>query len=333
MAEQRWTPDDLMKLSGGYWAACALHAGLRLDLFTALGEDRSTAEDVARRLAASRRGTAMLLNALCALGLLVKEGNLYANTSEALQFLHRRSPAFLGHILLHHHFLMPSWARLPEAVLAGKPVRVRSSHTDEAAEREAFLMGMANIASGLAPKVAELVDLAGRSRLLDLGGGPGTYAIHFCQKNPGLTATVFDLPTTRPFAEATIARFGIGDRVSFRPGDFYADDYPGGFDAVWISQILHSESPDECRTLLGKAARALVPGGVLLIHEFYLDDTLDRPLHPALFALNMLVGTDHGQAYSEGQVRQMMAEAGFKDIRRLDFANPSGSGILSGIKG
>ena len=127
-------------------------------------------------------------------------------------------------------------------------------------------------------------------------------------------------------------RFGLSDRVGFAAGDFYEDPLPDGFDVAWLSQILHGEGPEDCARLVAKAAKALVPGGLLLIHEFLLEDTMDRPLHPALFSLNMLVGTEKGQSYSEGQVRGMMEAAGLRDVRRIDLPAPATSAILCGTK-
>jgi hypothetical protein len=76
---------------------------------------------------------------------------------------------------------------------------------------------------------------------------PGTFAIHFCRQNPQLTATVFDLPTTRPFAEKTIKRFDLEDRIDFQGGNYLKDEIEGHYDAAWHSHILHAEGPDGCR--------------------------------------------------------------------------------------
>jgi hypothetical protein len=332
MSEANWTRERLMETSGGYWAACALHAGLRLRVFDALAFGPLKANDLADAIRASHRGTAALLNALAAMGLLSKEGELFSNTEVAKELLCPASPSYLGHILLHHHFIMERWAQLSQAVRTGRPVSGASSRSHDKAEQEAFLMGMFNIASGTAPKVVDAVDLAGRKRLLDLGGGPGTYAVHFCLKNPELHAVIFDLPGTQPYAEDTIARFGLAHFIAFAPGDFIDDELPSGFDVAWLSQILHGEGPEECQRLIQKAAGALAPGGLLLVHEFLLEDTMDRPLHPALFSLNMLVGTEKGQSYSEGQVRAMMEAAGLRDLRRIDLPAPATSAILCGTK-
>lgn len=333
METTSWNIPDLLQLSGGYWGACALHAGVRLDIFTPLEGGEQTAAEVAALRKTDPRGTAMLLDALSAMNLILKRGNAYRCTPFAAETLSRNSPAYLGHIIMHHHHLMASWARLPDAVRKGAPLRERVSHSDDALVRESFLMGMFNLASQLAPRIAPHLDLQGKRRLLDLGGGPGTYALYFCKQFPALTAVVYDLPTTREFAERTAASFGLADRVAFVEGDYHENPVPTGFDAAWLSHILHGEGPQGCATILRKGVDALEPGGMLLVQEFILDDAKDAPLFPALFSLNMLVNTDAGQSYSHEELAEMMADAGLTDIRRLSVELPNGAGIMAGVKG
>ncbi len=327
-----WNPAELLKLSGSYWNTCALHAGVKLDIFSPLCAETLSAAELAARRGFSVRGLAMLLDALTALELLTKEGERYAATDLAREFLDRAAPSYLGHMVMHHHHLMASWERLDEAVRTGAPVRRSVSHEAEDEERESFLLGMFNLAMFVAPRVAEQVDLSGRKRLLDLGGGPGTYAIHFCRENPDLQGVIFDLATTRPFAEKTLARFDMSERIRFAAGDFRHDAIPGSFDVAWLSHVLHGEGPDECAQMLAKAAATLESGGMLLVQEFVLDGNRAAPLFPALFSLNMLLVTRNGQAYSEPEIRRLMAGAGLERIERLPTELPNGAGIIAGFK-
>jgi SAM-dependent methyltransferase len=329
MADALSNPGALLDISGSYWKTCTLHAGVELDLFTLLDSQPFTAAEVAGAIGGDLRATRMLLNALAAMGLLTQRALRFQCTPPAARWLSRNSEGYVGYIIRHHQQLLPSWVRLSEAVVSGRPVRRRSVVQDDQA-RENFLMGMFNLAMGLAPRIVPRIDLAGRRRLLDLGGGPGTYAIHFCRHNPGLKATVFDLPTSRPFAERTIGRFELGDRVDFHAGDYLSDALPGRFDVAWLSHILHGEGPETARRILAKAAAALEPGGLLIVHDFILDDSLDRPLFPALFSLNMLLGTESGQAYGEGQLREMLEAAGLRGIARLAIESPNESSLLVG---
>lgn len=331
MNKKNWNPADLLQLSGGYWSTCALHAAVKLDLFTHLGDTAMTAEELASRSASNGRGLAMLLNALSAMELVEKEQQAYRATPSALMFLSKNSPQYLGYIIQHHHHLMESWAHLDQAVKTGGPIRHRVSHEAAEEERESFEMGMFNLAILAAPKIVPNIDLAGRKRLLDLGGGPGTYAIHFCKHNPQLSAVVYDLPTTRPFAEKTIAQFGLADRISFESADFIEEGIKGTFDVAWLSQILHGEGPEGCAVILEKAAKALEPGGLLLVQEFILDNDHASPVFPALFSMNMLLGTPKGQSYSEEEIGEMMQAAGAGQIHRLPIELPNGAAIMAGV--
>jgi predicted O-methyltransferase YrrM len=329
MKTLQWTPDELLRLSGNYWQSFTLHAAVVLDVFTQIGNDRLTNDNIAQRLNGDTRGVTMLLNALTAMKLLGKADGRYFNTPEGKQFLSKDSPGYIGYIIMHHHHLADSWNRLDQAVKTGAPVRKRASDGNEKA-RESFLMGMFNIAMTMAPRLVAAVDLSDRRHLLDLGGGPGTYAIHFCLHNPGLKAVVYDLPATRPFALKTIETFGLSDRIEFRAGDYLKKNIQGRYDVAWLSQILHAEGPSDCRRIIEKVVSVLEPGGLIVIHEFLLNDTMDEPLFPALFSLNMLLGTAGGQAYSQTQVTDMLVDAGVREIRRVSFNSPNHSGIMMG---
>ncbi len=331
MSATDWSAADLLQLSGGYWGACALHTGVKLDVFTPVSEQGSTAAQLAQKIGADARALDMLLNALVALGLLRKDGAHFTGTPFSNRHLAKDGTEYLGHIIQHHYHLMASWTRLPEAVVSGEQVRESAAQSEEE-YRENFLMGMFDLAMAMAPKLVPHIDLNGRRRLLDLGGGPGTYAINFCRHNPGLQATVYDLPATRPFAEKTIARFGLDDRISFEDGDFIAEGISGSYDVAWLSHILHSEDPAGCATIIEKAVSALEPDGLILVHEFILDDTRDAPLFPALFSLNMLLGTTSGQAYSQQEVVSMLSTGGIQDVHRLDLELPNGAGVIAGRK-
>ena len=329
MANHKWNPGELLELSGYFWKTCTLHAAVKLDVFTCLGEEQLASAEVSESLKTSSRGMERLLNALVAMELLTKADDKYANTSSGREFLSKDSPKYLGNIIMHHHHLVESWSQLDTCIQSGQAIRERSRFKDKE-WRESFLMGMFNMAMNMAPMLVPKIDISSRRHLLDLGGGPGTYAIHFCRHNPQLKATVFDLHTTRPFAEKTIARFELSDRINFVEGNYLKDDIEGRFDVAWLSHILHGESPEGCKTIIQKAISALEPGGIIIIHDFILNNSMDGPLFPALFSLNMLLGTD-GQAYSERQIMDMLTDAGVKEIQRLAVRTPNDSGIITAI--
>jgi SAM-dependent methyltransferase len=328
---KEWNVGMLLGVSSGYWQGCTVQAGMRLKIFTVLGETRHDAQEVAKRTGSDIRATGLLLDALAAMELLIKTDAEYENSEFSRKFLVADSPAYMGHIILHHHQILDGWVQLDEAVMTGRRVECRSYGED--IERENFLLGMFNLASMVAPEMAETFKLPGRKRLLDLGGGPGTYAIHFCKANPELKAVILDRPTTEPFARETVAKFKLSERIDFIGGDFNIDPILGGpYDVAWLSHILHSNSSEQCQVCLNKTVDALEPGGLILIHDFILDDTKDRPEFPALFALNMLVGTEHGRSYSREEITAMLERTGLDDIRHHELGLPNDSSVITGIK-
>ena len=322
-------PGELLEISGYFWKTCALHAAVKLDVFTVIGDAQLAGEEISQKLGGSQRGIERLLNGLAAMDLIVKIDGKYANSPAGKTFLAKDSARYIGHIIMHHHHLLESWSQLDQAVLSGRPVRNRASFSDDE-WRESFLLGMFNLAMGMAPKIVPLIDLSSKRHLLDLGGGPGTYAIHFCLNNPKLKATVYDLPTTRPFAEKTIKQFELTDRIQFAEGNYLNDIIERQYDVIWLSHILHGEGPDDCRRIIKKAVNVLEPGGMIIIHDFILKNSMDGPLFPALFSLNMLLGTDSGQSYSEDQIIDMLTAAGVKDVHRIAVQSPNDSGIIMG---
>lgn len=329
--EKDWNVGKLLGVSSGYWQGCTVQAGVRLKVFTVLGERKCDANVVAKGIGSDSRATGLLLDALTAMGLLNKVDQKYENSEFSRNFLLADTPGYMGHIILHHHQILDGWAQLDQAVMTGRRVDRRSYGAEM--ERESFLMGMFNLAIMLAPKMARKFDLSGRKRMLDLGGGPGTYGIHFCLTNPELKVVILDRPTTEPFARETVARFKLSGRINFIGGDFNIDPIVGGpYDVAWLSHILHSNSTSACQACLEKTVAALEPGGLILIHDFILDDTKDGPEFPALFALNMLVGTEHGRSYSRKEIVAMLEQAGVVDIthHKLDVSNDSS--VISGVK-
>ena len=154
MNHQPWTRERLLQTSGSFWTACALHAGVKLEVFTAIGRVELTGDQVAGKIGAEPRATKRLVNALAALGLLIKNGQSYAVAEEVRPFLIKSERMFIGHMIDHHHHLVESWAKLPQAVKTGRPVRARSVF-DDPERLEAFLMGMFTLGMGIAPGLAK----------------------------------------------------------------------------------------------------------------------------------------------------------------------------------
>ena len=252
------SPQPIMELASGFMRSRAFLTACELDLFTAVGDGDVTSAEVARTLGTDRRATDRLMNVLCSLGLLQKAADRFRNEPAAARFLVRDAPEYLGG-LMHWVHLWESWSTLTPAVRHGGAVA--AAPVDDRGEQwlRAFIAAMHWRACQHAPAVVAALDLTAVSRVLDVGGGSGAYAMEFARATPGLRAVVFDLPNVLPLTAEYLAQAGLADRVALVAGDFDRDDLGGGFDLVFLSAIIHSNSPDGNRALIRKGAAALNP--------------------------------------------------------------------------
>lgn len=311
---------DLLRLAHGFESAKVFFTAVDLDLFSRLEEGREAA-DLACELGVDGRALALLLNALTATGLLEKAGDRYRNAPVASEFL-VQGRNYRGSIFRHIHHCWQAWSDLPQVLRAGHPAAPREAAI--LGEREDwtrdFIRGMDDVTRELAPQVAGQLELGDARVLLDVGGGPGTYAAAFLAAHPTLREVrLFDLPQALSVGRERLAARGLLDRVRLVEGDFYVNELGSGADVVWVSQVFHSQDEEGCRMLVEKAWRALNPGGMLAVHEFLLDAGKTTPMTAALFAVHMLVMTEGGRTYSGEEIGAWMTEQGFvrPEIRRV----------------
>lgn len=310
---------------------------LELDLFTAVGSRTWPIPALSRRLRVSPRGLDILCRNLAAVGLLRKEGARYRNSPLGRAELNARSPAYRGAYLRLIRSHWADWSRLTESVRTGKPVPDEGKAPDEEAWRREFSWAMHQRSLTVAPQVAARVDLTGARTLLDLGGGPGTYALAFLARNPSLRATVCDRPPALEVAREIAAGSRHGGRLSYLPLDFQTQKIPGRYDVIWYSNVLHIYSPEENRRLFRRLTGNLEPGGRLVIQDAFLHDAQGLfPLEATLFAATMLLVTEGGNTYSVKETTGWLREAGFRRVRRLRLSEEAGDwedGLLEATTG
>jgi len=320
--------DSIREIAYAFQASRILLTAYELGVFSAIDNRQKSSQDVATALGSDWRATDRLMNALVAMRLLVKERSTFRNSPSALRFLVPSSPDYMSG-LMHTIHLWDTWSTLTKAVKLGFPPRERRKE-DPTAWTEAFIAAMNYRARKQAPVVAAQMNLREGMRILDVGGGSGAFAAAFVRTARGVTATVFDLPDVLPLTERYISAEGLLDRIDFVAGDYTTDELPRGYDLVFLSAIIHSNSSDQNRTLLQKCARALNPNGNLVVQDFVMDENRTDPPGGAFFALNMLVGTAAGDTYTESEIRHWMKEAGLSDITRSEI--PFGSAQIWGRK-
>jgi predicted O-methyltransferase YrrM len=310
------TIDELVQKARGFQESRILLTALELDLFTAVGRGGSAVE-IARKLGTDPRATEMLLNALAAIGALLKTGDQFRNTPETARHLAAGSPEYAQPGLLHTVHLWDSWSTLTEAVRKGSAVTEPGLETRDAGWREAFIAAMHRNAATHARRMVQIVPAKSSRRMLDIGGGSGAYSIAFAQAVPELTAEVFDLEAVVPIAGRHIREAGLEQRVRTRTGDLRRDEFGAGYDLLLLSAICHMLSPEENADLLRRCYQAAAPGGMLVIRDFILEEDRTAPKDAALFAINMLVATRGGSSYTEGEYFDWLKQAGYTTVERL----------------
>lgn len=288
----------LNDLNWGYRAARVLHVANTLSLFTILSEKPMSAEQICRTIKSDPEMMKKLLIACTSMGLLEKEGNQYKNTELAKTYLVRGRKLYQGDIIAHAEIVWDFWSRLADHVtLGGERAAINPD------DHRNFIMGMHNIAvAGRAQLFIDSVDLTGRKKLFDVGGGPGTYSIAACRRYPELKAVVFDLPETIAITKEIISKEGMQDVITVREGDWETDDFGEDNDVVLLSDVMHGPG-SKAQMKLKKAYDSLLCGGLVVIQEFLLNDRKTGPLIPALF--NVMVG-----AYSQAELFGIVEEAG-----------------------
>lgn len=316
MKQEEYTPEKLMELMRGYQSVCTIGAGLELDVFGCLDMGAKTAAAVARKLGCSERGMIALLNALASLNLLRKKGDTFSLTPFSKKHLVPGKPGYTGWMAMHSAHIQRSWVLLSDIVRTGKPAPRPPMDSEEGRVRHRnFIMAMHNFASSRTGAVLGSLDLRGVRRVLDVGGGPGTYAFAFARALPDAHVTIFDTPPTCAIARENIAAEKLGGRIDTVPGDFNSDPLGAGFDLILMSSILHIYSPAENKKLIKKAFKSLNPGGQLVVVEITVDKTGTKPELGAMFAINMLVNTETGSSYAPETMKPWFAAAGFEKVK------------------
>jgi precorrin-6B methylase 2 len=301
----------------GFWEARILMTAAELDVFTLLEGAPKTAQRVCEQLSSDPRGTEALLNALVALGLLVKKDGAFRTRPGFETALSRSAPETVLPMIRHMAQLWTRWGRLTEIVLRGE-----QAQSIEALERDlegvrSFIGAMHVIGREMAEGVVSRLDLSEREQMIDVGGGSGVYTIAALRAAPRMRATLFDRPLVTEIAREKLAEAGLLDRVTLASGDFESDALPGGHDLALLSAIIHQNDRRQNVALYRKVWGALVPGGQVVIRDHVMSDDHTEPASGALFSINMLVNTAGGGTYSFEEIGADLEAAGFVDPKLL----------------
>ena len=311
------SPETILRLAQGFMECRIFQTAAELNLFTILDQAPLSAAEVAARISGDARALAALLDALVAMGLLVKIGQTYECKEDVARMLSDQTPQTILPMVLHMASLWKRWSRLTDIVKGGSASDDEFDFTRDADELKAFIGAMHSIGAPMAKRIVEAANPGDSRALLDVGGGSGTYTIAFLRAVPGMHATLFDLPEVIEMARERLKHEGLLDRVTLVPGSFYLQEFPERHDLALISAIIHSNSFEENMELYRKVFRALGRGGRILVRDYVMSPDRTWPRDGTVFAINMLVGTTGGGTYTYDEIETGLRQAGFEKIRLL----------------
>lgn len=332
-------PSHIMQVGMGFWPSKTLLSAVELELFTHLGADSMTGEELRERLGLHERGVYDFLDTLVAIGLLERDGDgpdgRYRNTEDGALFLDKQSPAYIGGILeMSNARLYRFWGDLTEALRTGKPQN-EVKHTgkpmfeelySDPARLEQFMDAMAGISLGNFQALADKFDFSRYESVCDVGGATGQLCTILARRHPHLRCTSYDLPVVVPIAEKAIAGAGLGDRVTAASGDFFADPLPSA-DVITMGLILHDWNLEGKMHLIRSAYDALPEGGAFIVIENLIDDARRENAFGLMMSLNMLIEFGDAFDYTGSDFAGWCKEVGFREVDILPLTGPASAGI------
>lgn len=312
------SPQEFRETVYNFQASRIILTALELELFTALGEESKTSEEVSKALLTDSRATDRLMNTLCNLDLLNKKEGTFSNSEFSSKYLVKGKPDYISN-MLHAVNLWDSWSGLTNVIRTGKPGERTGRDSENWLEN--FIEAMHYRAFKQAPEDIGHLDLTGVKTVLDVGGGSSAFSMEFVKAKDDIKAVVFDLPDVVPLTEKYISRAGLSERIKTLKGNYLYDDIGSGYDLVFLSAIIHSNSFEENKNLIKKCADALNKNGQIVIQDYVMNDDRISPAGGTFFAINMLVNTQGGDTFTQSEIYSWLESAGLSEIKRKETSH------------
>ncbi len=324
----------LQRISKAFWESAALMSAVELGAFTAISRGHNTIERAALALDIEPLNVERLFTALTAMTLLERRGNEFSNAPDVERFLVEDSPSFAGPWMLFTKPRWSGWGELTERLKARSENQRRLGMYDETFtverardyHRATFSIGM-----GAARRFHRQVDITGRRKLMDIGGGSGCYCIVGANKHPELRAQVLDLAPVVEVTREYLREHEVDDRVTATVCDFTQDPLPEDADVAVMASNLPQYNREIIAGVVAKVGEALLPGGEFHLIGEMIDADGSGPLAPALWGLSEAVNQSTGLAHSTRDCVGYFEAAGFVEVTVEEFV-PETLTRVSGLK-
>ncbi len=312
-------PEHIREIARSFWYSAILRAGIKLDVFNILEGGPLSSEALSVRIGADAKYVHAFLDTCVVLGLVEKRGDLFANTPVAVEHLVKGKEGYVGDHALHHTNTWASWGRLDEIIRDGDTMLpFETGFVDAPTYWTNYMLGQHNRAmTGQGRLLVDNVDLTGKRRMIDLGGGAASYSIALCEAYAELESVVVDQKEPVALARGIVEDHDLRGRISFLEGDFFELELGGPYDVVLISGVILIKSDDDCRRLLKLAHDIMAPGGIVIVQDYMrLEDDEARGRLDTLEHLYVMVAFDPGAGDREGEeVVGWLKDAGFTNTR------------------
>jgi ubiquinone/menaquinone biosynthesis C-methylase UbiE len=313
-------PEAIVDLAAGFMAAKHLFAASELGLFEVLADAPADLDALAARTGLTRRAARISADAMVALGLLEASDGTYRNSPVAAAFLAGPGPGDLRPFLrFWDKISYPAWTQLADALASGPPQEI--FELGDGLQQVAS-EGIEAVTAGPAAALPAAFDFGPHQRLLDIGGGTGSWSIAIARHHPHIQAAVLDVPATAERARSNVAAAGLASRISVIAGDAMAGELPAGYGVFLIANLIHYFSPEQSQDLLRRVRRAARPGSALLLADFWTNPARTEPRHAALMAGEFAIHVRTGDVYNADEARAWLDRTGWRFTAHRPLAGP-----------
>jgi 2-hydroxy-4-(methylsulfanyl)butanoate S-methyltransferase len=328
---------EISAITYGFMASKALFSALEFDVFTHIAQGADSTSALAAVTGVAENRLLTLLAALKSLGLVSEGGGRLINAPATSRYLVAGAPGdFRDYVrYVNGAFGYESFRHLDEALRGERVFPNKGFYEGLIYEGgiggERFSSAQHSGSLGPARLMTKRVDLKDRRKLLDVGGGSGAYSIAFCAANPQLSATILDFPETVDTAKRYVREAGFAGRITHLAGNAVAVDWPAGHDVVLMSYVWSAVGEADITILAKRAVAALPPDGLLLVHDFMVDDAREGPRFAAWYLLGGMLDNPSAVCLTPAYVERILRDVGFR-VEKTEVMLPGITMLTKAVK-